>query len=417
MFRYDDQVFVNRIRGAAVGASAIHDEAASAVAYRHATPSFRVFAGSAALQPLPRELARLKADRVLVVTDPALVAQGNALATLEEALGDSLVARFSEVAPHSPLPSVAAATDAMWEHGANGVIVLGGGSAVVTARAAVILHGEQRDVRDLCTHRAPNGDLVSPKLRAAKVPMWVVPSTPTAAYAKAGAAVRDPETGERLALFDPASRAQGIFLDPGVALTAPTGLVQSAALNAFAMAVESLQANRHDAIADALLAHAVRLLSENLPAALSDPNAADARLHLMTGALLSGQGTDFVGGGLAQALAHAIGPRSRAANGIVEAILLPHTIRFNGVADPRRLSLIAAALGEHAAAAPTADVVADLVAARLAGWQSPLRLREVADSRSSLDDAAVHAMDDWAITQAPRAPALEDVHRLLDEAW
>jgi alcohol dehydrogenase class IV len=389
----------------------------SSVAFRHPVPSFRVFAGSTALKSMSRELARVGASRVMVVTDPALVEQGTALAGVEDALGDSLVARYSGVRPHSPLPTVDAATDAISTNGADAVVVVGGGSAVVTARAAVILHGEQRDVRQLCTRRDAAGKMVSPRLKAPKVPMWVVPSTPTAAYAKAGAAVRDPDTGERLALFDPAARAQGVFFDPLAASTAPIGLVQSASLNAFAMAVESLQANGHDPIADASLAHAVTLLAENLPSALRTPEDTDARLHLMTAALLSGQGTDFVGGGLAQALAHAIGPRSRAANGIVEAILLPHTIRYNDVTDPRRLARIDAALGEHPAGSPSAEAVADLIGARLAEWRSPLRLREITDTRESLNAAAEHVMDDWAITQVPRKVTLDDVQRLLDQAW
>jgi alcohol dehydrogenase class IV len=389
----------------------------STVAFRHPTPSFRVFAGSSALASLGRELQRRRVSRVMVVTDPALVAEGSALAAVEAALGDALVARFDEVAQHSPIPSVLAAVDMMSAGTVDGIVVVGGGSAIVTARAASIIHAEKRDVRELCTQRDESGRLVSPRLGAPKVPTWVVPTTPTAAYAKAGAAVQDPQTGERLALFDPAARAQGVFFDPLAASTAPTGLVQSSSLNAFAMAVESLQANTHNPIADALLTHTITLIDENLPAALDDPSDQDARLRLMTAALLAGQGTDAVGGGLAQALAHSIGPRSRAANGIVEAVLLPHTIRFNDVQDSLRIDRIAAALGSRQAGQHSVAAVADLVAGRLVDLQSPLRLRDIVERRSDLDEAAEHAMNDWAITQVPRPVTLADVHRLLDAAW
>src|SRR5205823_10342577 len=128
--------------------------------------------------------------------------------------------------------------------------------AIVTARAATILLAEKQDVRALCTRREPDGRLVSPRLRAPKLPLWIVPSTPTTAYAKAGSAVRDPATGERLALYDPKTRAQGIVLDPAMALTAPPRLTWSAALNVFSMAVEGLQSRHVDPLADALLAHA-----------------------------------------------------------------------------------------------------------------------------------------------------------------
>jgi alcohol dehydrogenase class IV len=208
-----------------------------------------------------------------------------------------------------------------------------------------------------------------------------------------------------------------VFFDPLAASTAPAGLVQASSLNAFAMAVESLQANSHDPIADALLTHTLTLVNENLPAALRDPEDQDARLRLMTAALLAGQGTDAVGGGLAQALAHSIGPRSRAGNGVVEAILLPHTIRFNDVRDPVRLQRIAASLGARGLDDHSSAAVADLVAERLADFQLTSRLRDIVDGRSDLDEAADHAMHDWAITQVPRPVALADVHQLLDAAW
>jgi len=396
-----------------------HDRAADpTVAFRHLTASFRVFAGPTALDSMSREFRRQRVSRVLVVTDPALVAESAALAAVEAAIGDALVARFDDVAQHSPIPSVLAAVDVMADKAVDGVVVVGGGSAVVTARAAVIIHAEKRDVRELCTQLDESGRLISPKLQAPKVPSWVVPTTPTAAYAKAGAAVRDSQTGERLALFDPAARAQGVYFYPPAASTAPTGLVRSSSLNAFAMAVESLQANAHNPIADALLTHTLTLIDENLPAVLQDPSDQDARLRLMTAALLAGHGTDAVGGGLAQALAHAIGPRSQAANGLVEAVLLPHTIRFNDVEEPQRLDRIASALGSRrGAGSPSAGAVADLVAGRLAEFQSPLRLRDIVERRRDLDEAAEHAMSDWAITQVPRAVTLADVHRLLDTAW
>ena len=101
---------------------------------------------------------------------------------------------------HSPLPSVERARAFLAERDADAVVAVGGGSSVVTARAATILLGEGRDVRELCTRREADGRLVSPKLAAPKLPQWVVCQLPDEAYAKAGAAVRDPATGERLAL-------------------------------------------------------------------------------------------------------------------------------------------------------------------------------------------------------------------------
>jgi alcohol dehydrogenase class IV len=380
---------------------------------RHVTPAFRTFCGETALEALPRELARMDVKRVVIICVPALLEHPAAMARLYDAIGVKLVGEFDGVVEHSPLPAVEQARDFISERQADAVIAVGGGSSVVTARAASILHAEGRDIRDLCTQRQADGKLVSPKLAAAKVPQWVIPSTPTTAYAKAGAAVRDPETGERLALYDPKARAQGVLLDPVMALTAPERVVRSAALNALSMAVEGLQSRRVDPLADALLSHALRMVVSWLPRLADDPEDAQPRLNLMLAALLSGQGSDHTGGGLAQALSHAIGPRSSAANGVVEALLLPHAMRFNAAVLGHRLAAMADVLG--VSGRDPQDVIAE-IERLLAEFEVPTRLRDIGVAGGVLNEVADHAMDDWAITAGPRVPDRDEVLQLLHDA-
>ncbi|MEU7305775.1 iron-containing alcohol dehydrogenase family protein [Streptomyces sp. NPDC007206] len=381
---------------------------------RHVSPAFRTFCGEDALAALPRELARVGADRAVIVCGPSIVKHTNALSRVHDALGEHLVGQFDGVAEHSPLPVVEQARQFLADHDAQAVIAVGGGSAVVTARAASILLAERRDVRELCTRRDTAGKLVSPKLTAPKLPQWVVPSTPTTAYAKAGSAVRDPETGERLALYDPKTRAQGVLLDPAMASTAPPRLSWSAALNVFAMAVEGLQSRAIDPLADAQLAHALRTVVAWLPQLHTDPEGSRPRLHLMLAALMSGQGSDHTGGGLAQALSHAVGPRSSAANGVVEALLLPHAMRFNAAVVGHRLAMLADVLGLADRRAETAIAKIERL---LELFEVPARLRDVDVSEKDLVDAADHALDDWAITSGPRVPDRADVLAVLTNAW
>jgi len=258
--------------------------------FHHATPALRTFCGPDALDALPRELRRLGVERIVVFSEPAIARHHPAaLERLESVLGRRLAGRFEGIREHSPLPAVEEGRKILEDAEAEGVIAVGGGSAIVTARAATILLAEQRDVRELCTRREADGSLVSPRLLAPKLPQWVVPSTPVTAYAKAGSAVRDPATDERLALFDPATRAQGIFFDPAMALTAPVPLALASGLNAFSMAVEGLQSDVDDPLAEALLTHALRMLAEWLPRLSNTPEDAEPRLRLMVGALLCGQ--------------------------------------------------------------------------------------------------------------------------------
>jgi alcohol dehydrogenase class IV len=383
---------------------------------RHATPAYRTFGGSDALDALPRELDRLGARRVVLVYGRSMKRATAVLGRVVSVLGDRLAGHFDGVVAHSPVPTVEAARDALAEHRADAVVALGGGSAVVTARAATILLAEQRPVRELCTYRDRDGRLRSPRLQAPKIPNWVIASTPTTAYAKAGSAVRDPATGDRLALYDPKTRAQAVILDPDVALTAPRDLVRSSAWNAFAMTVESLQSTVDNPLAEGLLVQALRLLVRWLPR-LDSADGPETRLRLMVAAVLAGQGSDAYGGGLAQALSHAVGPRSAVANGVVEALLLPYVMRFNEPVTGERLANLAEILRATDTNAEHGADPIDTVTRLLRAMGVPPRLRDVGVAQESFPEIVRHALDDWAITQSPRPIDADQIMELLARAW
>jgi alcohol dehydrogenase class IV len=191
---------------------------------------------------------------------------------------------------------------------ADAVVAVGGGSAIVTARAASILLAEKGDLASLSTAIDEHGSLRSPKLAAPKLPQLIIPTTPTTAMVKAGSAVLDPESGVRRALFDPKTRAQSLFIHPDFMRSAPRALVLGSGLNSFAMAVEGLTSLAGDPLADALLMHAVRLMTAHLASPALEGDAA-ARGELVLAAVLCGQGTDFTGAGVTTALGHIIGSR------------------------------------------------------------------------------------------------------------
>ena len=138
-----------------------------------------------------------------------------------------------------------------------------------------------------------------------------------------------------------------------------------------------------DPLTDALLIRALRELSSWLSRAQGVPDDPQPRMRLMLAALLCGQGSDYVGGGLAQALLHAAGPRSSVANGVVEALLLPHTMRFTAAAAVGSLDPVAQALG-----CPPGEATDERAVAAVQSFTSaigvPLRLRHVGVAKESL---------------------------------
>lgn len=371
--------------------------------FSHHTPELRIHQGPQSLTELGRELERWKCRRAIVFCGRTLSKPGGALEQVSDALGARLAAAFCGVAAHSPSDSVEEGARMILQSRADAVVALGGGSAMVTARAAGILAAEGKPLESLCTRVEASGAVHSPRLSEPKLPQFVVPTTPSTACVKAGSGVHDGRTGRRLALFDPKTRARAICIDPALLSSAPVSLVQGAALNALAMAVEGLESAQGDPLSDALLMHALRLLAMHLPQLAARPDDPGLRAQLVLAALMCGQGTDYAGGGLASVLGHAIGVRCKVANGVVNALVLPHTMEFNRPATDARLWKIAGALagagGRESSAFGDAVVqVRSLVAA----LGLPARLRDVGLEADTLDEVVRAAQDDFFLGRNPR---------------
>lgn len=383
--------------------------------FQHITPPLRLFHGPESLGQIGRELDRVGSRRALIFCGSSLAREGSPLDLVQSAMGDRCVGVFTGVRAHSPLPSVEAAARELKRLEADAVVAVGGGSAIVTARAASILAAENRDAKSLCTSKDETGELRSPKLLAPKLPQLVIPTTPTTATVKAGSAVFDPVAGKRLALFDPKTRAHSIFIHPELIKSAPWELVVSASLNTFAMAIEGLISRSGDPLSDALLMHALRLLALHLPHQAHHDDA-HVRGELMLAAVLCGEGTDYTGAGMTIALGHAVSARCDVENGVANAIVLPHALRFNADAAKPELPKVAASLG--LLASEGVGMVIDAVEAIWGQLGIARRLRDVGVPREALFDIASSVMDDWFL-RGNRRPVrdISELQQVLDEAW
>jgi alcohol dehydrogenase class IV len=373
--------------------------------FQHITPPLRLFGGPESLGSLGRELDRLKSKRAVIFCGSSL-SRSPSLDLVRSAMDGRCAGTFAGVKAHSPLPAVKAAVEELKKLDADAVVAVGGGSAIVTARAASILLAEKGDAKSLSTSRDTSGELISPKLLAPKLPQLVIPTTPTTACVKAGSALFDPKAGERLALFDPKTRAQALFIHPELVKTAPRGLVVSASLNTLAMAIEGLMSRTGDPLSDALLMHALRLTAHGLTNGADD---AATRAELVLAAVMCGQGTDHTGAGITTVLGHAIGARFQVENGLANAIVLPHALRFNADAAKAGLEKVSAALGSDGAT--RIDTI-------LGALGISRRLRDVDVPREALSDIATRAMGDWFLRGNPRTVrSASELQQLLEQAW
>lgn len=391
--------------------------------YRYSGSLARIFAGDDALAQLSGEVKRAGAARAFVICSGSIVKSG-LLGRVEGLLGGLCAGSFDRVQAESPLPPVLSAVGAARDAGADLIIALGGGSAVVTARATTILLAEEGDVHELCTQYPPGQPPVSPRLMAPKLPNIVILTTPTTATNRGGAAVLDPEQHHRLELFDPKTRPVAVFLDSGALLTAPMSLARSTATTTLCGVIGALQSPRLNPFNHADLREALDLLRECLPRLTEEPENGELRVHLATAALLANRAADAGaggGGGVANGIAHQLQTRYRADQGVANAVLAAPGMRFNRDVLMAGQVRLAEALGVRRAGmtdVEAADAAADAVAELLQRIGMPSRLRDLGVPEADLPAIAEDAMQDFFLRSNPRPVRdASELMSVLSDVW
>src|SRR5205823_339289 len=131
----------------------------------------------------------------------------------------------------------------------------------------------------------------------------------------------------------------------------------------------------------------IRRIVESLPTCVAKGKDVDAREDLLEGAYLAGFSIANATMALHHGLCHVLGGRTGVAHGVLNAIMLPHVMRFNADAVPDAMSVIADAMD---AGARTRDLeaAARFVAAFVESLPGPQRLRDAGVPEAILDEVA-----------------------------
>ena len=395
-------------------------------AFRHVSNPVRIYAGDNALERLGEEADRARARRALVVCGQTIAHRTNLLDRVKEALGDKLAGVFEGVKTGSPAISVLEGVAQAATLDTDLIVAVGGGSAVVTARAITVMLAEGGTLQDHATKYPPGEPPISPRLMQPKIPNIVVLTTPTTAANRAGTAVADSETGHRLELFDPKTRPVAVFWDTEALLTASPGLCLSAAGSLFSGVVAGLQSPNLNPLAEGDLTQALNLLLDNLKLVDPQPDNGPVRLNLCAASYMYNRAADsgLTGGATAvvTALAHSLDARyPDCDHGAAYSILTAPGMRFNRTHNPSGQARLASLLGvkmvdmdQDAAAVAAAGAIADT----FGDLGMPLRLRDVGVPREGIELIAEDAMTDFALHRNIR-PVKEasELVELLREAW
>jgi maleylacetate reductase len=316
------------------------------------------------LDALPRACAEAGVSSPLLVASPRWDALQLPLA---------VVARWREVPSERIADAVAAA------RGADGVLAVGGGSAIDLGKA----------------------------ISAVGLPLVSVPTTYAGAEWTTYFGVRDADRRMRGGGGD--AHPAAIVYEPELTLDLPAETTVGTAMNALAHCAEALYVQGHNPAADEQALAGARLVSDSLPRAVSAQRDLEARTELLRGACHGGAALAGSMLALAHAMAQAVGGRYGLPHGTLNGICLPPVLRFNAAYAPDAVARFGEAVG---APDDPAARVEELTA--LAG---PTRLRELGVPEADLPGLAAAAAERGGNLANPKPASPEEIEQLLRDIY
>jgi 4-hydroxybutyrate dehydrogenase len=384
--------------------------------HRFAVPLPMIVGGGAHAE-LPAILRKLGVERPLVVTDRGLRDVGivdTVLAPFAGSIPDSRV--FDGVTPNPRESDVDAATAAYRSFDADGIVALGGGSAIDTAKATRILVSHPGKLRDFDLTRGGMR-----RLTGSLPSLVAIPTTAgTGSEVSRGALIITEEDGRRrkTVVGGPPLAPSWAVLDPELTVSLSPFLTAATGIDAISHAIEELCSPVWHPVIESIALGALRSAATQLRKAFERPRDLGARQEMMMAAMAGGIGFEK-GLGAVHSLSHAIGAVADANHGALNAVLLPHVLRFNRDCLPRAAAIdMAASIGYEADRPEEAgDFVADWIEDLVRALGLPSRLRELGVARELRESVIALALVDHCHRTNPRACGAGEFGDLWDAAW
>ena len=359
------------------------------------------------LAQLPAECERAGIRRPLIVTDAGVKAVG----LLDKALA-ALPGRQPAVfdqSPSNPTEAAVRAAVALYKaQGCDGLIALGGGSAIDCAKGTAIAAAHEGPLKTYATIEGG-----SPRITAAVPPLIAIPTTAGTGSEVARGAIVIVDDGRKLGFHSWHLVPKTALLDPELTLGLPPLLTAATGMDAIAHCMETFMAAPFNPPADGIALDGLQRGWAHIERATTHGQDREARLNMMS-ASMQGAMAFQKGLGCVHSLSHSLGGvNPRLHHGTLNAMFLPAVIAFNASAESvqkdRRLERMAQAMG-LGSAADLGPAIRDMNA-RLG---LPTGLAAMGVTPDLFDKIIEGAMADHCHKTNPRLASVDDYRVMLD---
>ena len=348
----------------------------------------RVLVGPGRLAELGEACKSTGMKRPLIVTDKGL-ADSSVIEKARSALAKSgvPVAVFSDVRGNPTKANLDAGIEAFRKGKHDGVIAIGGGSALDIGKTIAFMHGQTRpvwdfeDIGDWWT-RAETKDIA---------PIIAVPTTAgTGSEVGRASVLTNEATHQKKIIFHPLMLPRIVIADPETTVGLPPFLTAATGFDALAHCFEAYCAPGFHPLSDGIALEGMRLIKEYLPRAYKNGGDVEARSRMLAAASMGA--TAFQKGlGAVHSISHPIGAFYDTHHGLTNGVVLPYVMQFNRAAIENRMKLLARFLDLPK---PGFEGVLDWMLALRQELGVPHSLTELGVKEDRIEEMATKAVDD-----------------------
>ena len=283
-----------------------------------------LFYGADALKDLAPAIQKRGLKSLLLVTDPGLVQIG-----LPDSVKSTLTSSglnieiFDNVHPNPIEEDVTTGVEMYKSGGFDGIIALGGGSAMDVAKT----------IRFMAVHEPPLAQYDDALGGDAKIvnpmpPLFAIPTTAgTGSEVGRSSVITLKETGRKTIFFHPGLMPDIAVLDPKLTIGLPPHITAATGMDAFTHCAEAYLVDSFHPMADALAVEGMKMIVANLPKVLDEPGNLDARGKMLLAASMGA--TAFQKGlGMIHSMAHPLSAEFNIHHGLANALLIKFGMEF-----------------------------------------------------------------------------------------
>jgi len=303
------------------------------------TGAKKIVFGNGSFAGLAEHLTELKVSRPLVVLDGNLAGTGfgERLSGLLDKAKIGFVL-YDKAVPEPPIELADEGAKLAIRKRCDGVVGIGGGSAMDLAKAIAVLAANKGKAEDyLGLNKVPGPGL----------PKIMVPTTAgTGSEVTFTAVFIRKKLKKKEGMNSPYLYPELALLDPELTLTLPPHATAATGIDALCHAIESYTSINASPMSELMSLEAIGLISENLRTAVHDGTNIEAREAMLLGSLYAGLGLANAGVTAVHSLSYPLGGKYGISHGLANTIMLPRVMAFNLPGAQEKFVDIAEIMGE-----------------------------------------------------------------------